>query len=53
MLVIWRKYDPYFTFAGAWKYHVDVPASEVHIVEGGHFALNEAEPKILNYYKTF
>lgn len=53
MLVIWGKYDPSFTVEGAWKYKVDVPAAEVHIVEGGHFALDEAEAEILKLIQNF
>ncbi|MBB5637054.1 pimeloyl-ACP methyl ester carboxylesterase [Pedobacter cryoconitis] len=53
MLVIWGKYDPSFTVAGAWKYKDDVPKAEVHIVDGGHFALDEAEPEILRLMQQF
>jgi pimeloyl-ACP methyl ester carboxylesterase len=53
MQVIWGKYDPSFTVAGAWKYKEDVPDAEVHIVEGGHFALDEAEPAILSLMEDF
>ncbi|TCC96518.1 alpha/beta fold hydrolase [Pedobacter hiemivivus] len=53
MLVIWGKYDPSFTVAGAWKYKDDVPKAEVHIVDGGHFALDKAEPEILRLMQQF
>lgn len=53
MLVIWGKYDPSFTVSGAWKYRDDVPEAEVHIVDGGHFALDEAEPEILRLIQQF
>ncbi len=53
LLVIWGKYDPSFTVAGAWKYKDDVPEAEVHIVDGGHFALDEAEPEILSLMQNF
>ncbi|PWV47728.1 alpha/beta fold hydrolase [Chitinophaga sp. S165] len=53
MQVIWGKFDPSFTVAGAWKYKDDVPDAEVHIVEGGHFALDEAEPVILGLMQNF
>ena len=53
MQIIWGKYDPSFTVAGAWKYKDNVPAAEVHIVEGGHFALDEAEPVILSLMQDF
>ncbi|WP_156522625.1 alpha/beta fold hydrolase [Arachidicoccus ginsenosidimutans] len=53
MLVVWGKYDPSFTVEGAWKYKDDVPTAEVHIVNGGHFALDEAEPEILHMMRDF
>jgi surfactin synthase thioesterase subunit len=51
--VILGKYDPSFTVAGAWKYKDDVPTAQVHIVDGGHFALDEAEPEILRLMQDF
>ena len=53
MQVIWGKYDPSFTIEGAWKYKEDVPAAEVHLVEGGHFALDEAQEEILGLMTNF
>ena len=53
MQVIWGKYDPSFTVAGAWKYKDDVPEAEVHIVEGGHFALDEAKTVIVTLMRDF
>ena len=53
MLVIWGKYDPSFTVAGAWKYKENVPTAEVHIVDGGHFALDEAESEIISLIHNF
>lgn len=40
MLVVWGKYDPSFTVAGAWAYKQDVPDAEVHILDAGHFAMD-------------
>ncbi|MBF4485733.1 alpha/beta hydrolase [Flavobacterium sp. CSZ] len=53
MLVVWGRYDPSFTVAGAWKYKEDVPGAEIHIVDGGHFALDEAEVEILSLMQNF
>lgn len=53
MQVIWGKYDPSFTVAGALKYKDDVPEAEIHIVEGGHFALDESKPVILALMRGF
>lgn len=46
MLVTWGKYDPSFTVAGAHAYRRDVPDAEVHVLEAGHFALEEASDEI-------
>lgn len=46
MLVTWGKYDPSFTVAGAHAYQRDVPDAEVHVLEAGHFAIEEASDEI-------
>ena len=40
-LVIWGKNDPIFPQAGAHAYLRDVPEAEVHILDTGHFALED------------
>jgi pimeloyl-ACP methyl ester carboxylesterase len=41
LLVIWGRYDPSFQVAEAEAYRRDVPDAEVHILDAGHFALDE------------
>jgi pimeloyl-ACP methyl ester carboxylesterase len=41
-LVVWGRYDPSFTTAGATAYQRDVPGAEIHLLDAGHFALDEA-----------
>jgi len=53
MLVVWSKYDPSFTVAGATAYADDVPGLEVHILEAGHFALDEATDEIAVLVRDF
>jgi pimeloyl-ACP methyl ester carboxylesterase len=53
MLVVWGKYDPSFTVAGATAYADDVPAAEVHLLEAGHFALDEATDQIASLVRDF
>ncbi|MDU6748234.1 MAG: alpha/beta hydrolase, partial [Bradyrhizobium sp.] len=53
MLVIWGKYDPSFTVAGAAAYQGDVPTAEVHILEAGHFALDEATDDVAFLVREF
>jgi pimeloyl-ACP methyl ester carboxylesterase len=52
-LVVWGKYDPSFTVAGATAYADDVPGAEVHILEAGHFALDEATDQIASLVRDF
>ena len=42
LLVLWGKYDPSFTVAGAMAYKKDVPGCQVILLDAGHFALDEA-----------
>lgn len=41
LLVLWGRYDPSFALPEAHAYQRDVPDAQVHILEGGHFALDE------------
>jgi pimeloyl-ACP methyl ester carboxylesterase len=40
-LIVWGRHDPFFTPAGAEAYLADVPAAELHWIDGGHFLLDE------------
>ncbi len=53
MLVVWGKYDPSFTVAGAGAYARDVPNAEVHMLDAGHFALDEAVDEIADLVRAF
>ena len=53
LLVVWGKYDPSFTVAGAYAYKQDVPNAEIHILDAGHFALDEVAPEIASYIRQF
>jgi pimeloyl-ACP methyl ester carboxylesterase len=46
MLITWGKNDPVFTVAGMEKFKALVPNAEVHVLDGGHFALEAHEPEI-------
>jgi len=41
MLIVWGKNDPFFTVQGAEAYLKDLPKAELHLLETGHFALEE------------
>ena len=53
MLVVWGKYDPSFALGGAAAYKRDVPKAEVHILEAGHFALDEKVDEITSLIRDF
>jgi pimeloyl-ACP methyl ester carboxylesterase len=53
MLVLWGKYDPSFVVAGAAAYQRDVPGAEVHVLEAGHFALDEKADEIAVLMRAF
>ena len=53
MLVLWGKYDPSFAVAGAAAYQRDVPGAEVHVLDAGHFALDEKTDEIAVLMRAF
>jgi pimeloyl-ACP methyl ester carboxylesterase len=52
-LVVWGQHDLSFTVAGAVAYAQDVPEAEVHLLDAGHFALDEAAPQIAELIHSF
>ncbi|MBV6700738.1 alpha/beta hydrolase [Kitasatospora aureofaciens] len=45
-LIVWGRNDPFFTEAGARAYLRDLPDAELHVLDTGHFALEEKLPEI-------
>jgi pimeloyl-ACP methyl ester carboxylesterase len=45
-LVVWGGYDSSFIAAGGKAYKRDVPEAEIHILDAGHFALDEKVDEI-------
>jgi len=52
-LVLWGRHDPSFTVAGARAYQRDLPAARLHILDAGHFALDEAPEEVARLSRTF
>jgi pimeloyl-ACP methyl ester carboxylesterase len=52
-LITWGRNDPFFTEAGAKAYLRDLPAAELHLLETGHFALEEDGGVIAGYILDF
>ena len=53
MLVLWGRYDPSFLVAGAEAYRKDVPGAEVHVLDAGHFALDEQAGEVIRLTEAF
>ena len=53
LLVIWGKYELSFDPSEPEAYRRDVPNAEVHIVDGGHFALDTAADAIAGLVRGF
>jgi pimeloyl-ACP methyl ester carboxylesterase len=53
VLAVWGKNDPFFLPAGALAYTNDVPHAEIHLLDTGHFALEEDGDVIANYILKF
>ncbi len=53
LLVLWGRYDPSFAVAGAEAYRRDVPGAEVHLLDAGHFALDEGADGIIALVGAF
>ena len=41
ILILWGKNDPFFTVEGAQAYRRDIPKAELHLIDTGHFALED------------
>ena len=52
-LVVWGKNDPIFTPEGAEAFRRDVPEAEIHLLDTGHFALEEDLDRIAALMKGF
>jgi len=52
-LILWGQNDPIFTAPGANAYSKDLPNAEVHLLNGGHFALVEYSSEMAGYIKAF
>lgn len=52
-LVVWGQRDPVFTTAGARAYLRDLPKAELHLLDAGHFAVEEQPVEIARYITRF
>ena len=53
-LIVWGKNDPFFTVDGAQAYLRDIPQAQLHLLDTGHFALEDSSEFIAQQIvKTF
>lgn len=52
-LVVWGRFDPFFTAAGAEAYRRDIPDAELHFLDAGHFALETHAAEIAAMMLSF
>ncbi|MBA2920660.1 alpha/beta fold hydrolase [Sphingomonas sp. MAH-20] len=52
-LVLWGRYDPSFIVPGALAYAHDLPQAEIHLLDAGHFALDEKAQEVANLVLRF
>jgi pimeloyl-ACP methyl ester carboxylesterase len=53
MLILWGKNDPFFTIDGARAYKKDLPNAELHLIDTGHFALEDSSAFIAERMRKF
>lgn len=52
-LIVWGKNDPAFIAAGAEAYLRDLPKAELHLIDAGHFAVEEQPQLVAGYILGF
>jgi pimeloyl-ACP methyl ester carboxylesterase len=53
MLIVWGKNDLIFPAAGAHAYVRDLPQAELHLLDTGHFALEDKAEEIARHMRDF
>jgi pimeloyl-ACP methyl ester carboxylesterase len=53
VLVVWGRNDPSFIVPGAEAFKRDLPAAEIHLLDAGHFALDEKNDDIARLILEF
>ena len=53
LLVLWGRYDPSFAVAGAETYRQNDPHAEIHLLDAGHFALDEKADEMVALTQAF
>jgi pimeloyl-ACP methyl ester carboxylesterase len=53
MLILWGKNDPFFTVEGAKAYQKDLSNAQLHLIDTGHFALEDSSSFIAEHMREF
>jgi pimeloyl-ACP methyl ester carboxylesterase len=53
MLIVWGAKDECFVVAGAKAYLRDNPQAELHLIDSGHFALEDKADEIMPLIQDF
>ena len=53
ILVVWGRNDPSFIAPGAEAFKRDLPDAEIHLLDAGHFALDEKNDDIARLILEF
>lgn len=53
MLLPWGRHDAFFPEAGARAYLTDLPDAELHLLDGGHFVLDEYVDTVADLIREF
>ena len=52
-LIIWGKYEPYFSVNEAHCYKRDLPNAHIHIIDGSHMVLETNFDEVLDLIRSF
>jgi len=52
-LIVWGEHDPAFIVPGAEAYLRDLPTAELHLIDAGHFAVEEQPVLVARYIVAF
>jgi len=52
-LIVWGRNDPFFTVEGAKAYQRDLPHAKFHLLDTGHFALEDSSDFIAEQIRNF
>jgi pimeloyl-ACP methyl ester carboxylesterase len=52
-LILWGRHDPSFALAEVDAYRRDLPNAEIHVLDAGHFALDEAVVDAADLIRSF